>query len=156
MKNKSFSALGSRLSAHLRRGFTMIELLTAIAIIAMLSLITFGNFWNARNSNDLTTTANQAVVLLRQAQSQSMSGYQSATWGVASAMPSEPQRRRSTRSFPPVQYRHHRELLPFADERLFRNVNARRGRYVRYYFRAHYRHDDLDKDQLLPFKGLGP
>ena len=65
-----------------RRGFTLIELLLSVALIALLSLLTLGSFSNARNSNDLTTTANQAVTLLRQAQSQSMAGYRNTVWGV--------------------------------------------------------------------------
>ncbi len=77
---KKISSLVSRLSS--RRAFTMIELLTAVALIALLSIITLGNFWGARNTSDLSNTVGQAATLLRQAQSQAMSGAQNAAWGV--------------------------------------------------------------------------
>ena len=64
------------------RGFTLVELMVSVAIIAILSLVTYISLFNARSSGDAANMAKQMTALLRQAQSQTVSGYQGVAWGV--------------------------------------------------------------------------
>ena len=54
------------------RGFTLLELLTAMAVVAILAAIAIPNFRSAIASNRLTTTANGLITALHQARSEAV------------------------------------------------------------------------------------
>ena len=64
------------------RGFTLIELMIVIGIIAVLGIVSLISLRGSKNMADLTGTAKLVASSLRQAQSQSVSGYQGVPWGV--------------------------------------------------------------------------
>jgi prepilin-type N-terminal cleavage/methylation domain-containing protein len=63
-------------------GFTLIELMITMTIIAIMGIATFITLQGQKNSNDVTDTTKQVASLLREAQSDSMAQEQGATWGV--------------------------------------------------------------------------
>lgn len=65
-----------------KHGFTLIEMLVVIAIIAIVGVVTLSRFSGGKNSTDLSTTGEQIASVLRQAESQSESGVNGVTWGV--------------------------------------------------------------------------
>jgi prepilin-type N-terminal cleavage/methylation domain-containing protein len=66
----------------MRKGFTMIELLTVMALIVVIGIITYANVGGFKNAKDLTATTQQAATLLRQAQTDAMNQESDAPWGV--------------------------------------------------------------------------
>lgn len=66
----------------MRAAFTLTEMLIVISIIAIISVISIVGLQGAKNINDLNNTVKLAANLLRQAQSQSASGYEGVPWGV--------------------------------------------------------------------------
>ena len=68
--------------ASSRRGFTLIEMIIVVIIMALLGLMTIAILPSKKNSNDLKLTVSGAGALLREAQSRSMSDYGGVPWGV--------------------------------------------------------------------------
>ena len=64
------------------RAFTLIELLIVIGIIVIISGVTVVSLVGRRNTGDLTNTASQIAILLRQAQNDSLSQKSGMSWGV--------------------------------------------------------------------------
>lgn len=65
-----------------RRGFTLIELVITITIMAIVGLVVFLNLSGGKNQNDLNDTTNNVIAVLRQAQSKAVSQDQDAAWGI--------------------------------------------------------------------------
>ena len=66
----------------MRNGYTFAELLIVIAIMIILSLVSFANFVSRRNHSSLTSTASAMAGLLREAQGRAMAQASSTSWGV--------------------------------------------------------------------------
>jgi len=66
----------------MKRGFTLIEILLTLGIIAVIAAVTTLSLSGRRNTTLLTDTSQQIGTLLRQAQSDSMTQSKGATWGV--------------------------------------------------------------------------
>jgi prepilin-type N-terminal cleavage/methylation domain-containing protein len=66
----------------MKKGFTITELLTTIAILVIIAGVTTLSLLNRRNTVDLKTTAQQMGGILREAQSDAMSQSQGVAWGV--------------------------------------------------------------------------
>ena len=65
-----------------RRAFTLVEIFVTIAILVIVAVFVFSNLLGGRNQADLSSATNQIVASARQAQSQSMAGSGSVTWGI--------------------------------------------------------------------------
>ena len=65
-----------------RSGYTFVELLLVIGIIAILGAVTLVNLANPTGTRDVTSTAERIAALLREAQSRSVSQASSTSWGV--------------------------------------------------------------------------
>jgi len=65
-----------------RRGFTVIELVLVLGIIAVLSFVSFLGLSGRKSKTQLDGAAKQMVSLLREAQSRSVSQSGSIIWGV--------------------------------------------------------------------------
>lgn len=65
-----------------RRAFTLIELIVVVAIVAIVGVITFFNLQGGQNQTALTSTAQQATALIRQAQVSAASQKNDTAWGV--------------------------------------------------------------------------
>ena len=63
-------------------GFTFLEILIAIAIIALLSATAFVSFNKSRHVRDLTTSSQNVLSVLRLAQSRTLAGENDSAWGV--------------------------------------------------------------------------
>ena len=63
-------------------GFTIIELLIVIALIAIITAVALPNLYGRKNTNDLKNTITQIGILLRQAQSDAMLQEGGFSWGV--------------------------------------------------------------------------
>jgi type II secretory pathway pseudopilin PulG len=66
----------------MRKGFTLIELILVLGIMILVSAILFATLAGRRSDVDLTSTAQQAATLLRQAQSDAIAQKSDASWGV--------------------------------------------------------------------------
>jgi type II secretory pathway pseudopilin PulG len=66
----------------MRKGFTLVELLTVVAIMMVLGLIGVLSLTSKKNSTDLSTTVSEAAALLREAESRSTTEAQGVVWGV--------------------------------------------------------------------------
>ncbi len=64
------------------RGFTVIELMLVIGIIAILSVVSFVGLSGRKSKTELDGVSKQMVSLLREAQSRSVSQSSSTIWGV--------------------------------------------------------------------------
>ena len=67
---------------HDKRGFTLIELMVVIAILAIVGLVVFLNLPSQRNASNLAGITEQMVALLREAQSGAATQKQNVAWGV--------------------------------------------------------------------------
>ena len=65
-----------------KKGFTLIELVITIAIIAVVAIIGTVSLFGAQHKATLTGTVQQIAALLREAQSDSMAGENGTAWGV--------------------------------------------------------------------------
>ena len=65
-----------------KKAFTLIELLIVIGIIAVIGIVTYVNLQGGQDQTSLTSTAQQATALLRQAQVSAASQKQNTVWGV--------------------------------------------------------------------------
>ena len=65
-----------------RTGFTLLELVLALAIVVIFGLVLLLNLPGRRNRGELEETAQQIAALLREAQSRSVSQASSSAWGV--------------------------------------------------------------------------
>lgn len=65
-----------------KTGFTLTELLISMALVAILSLIGFINFFGYRQNQDLKNAASGVAAVLRDAQNRSISGDSGNRWGV--------------------------------------------------------------------------
>lgn len=77
---KVLSSLVFRLSA--KSGFTLLEISISIAILALIGALSLVSFTNSRNVRDLTTSGQNALSILRLAQSKALAGEDNSTWGV--------------------------------------------------------------------------
>lgn len=66
----------------MKKGFTLIELLVTLAIMVVIGGVVFVGLSGKRGVNDLNSTTQQITTLLRQAQTDSMTQKNEATWGV--------------------------------------------------------------------------
>jgi prepilin-type N-terminal cleavage/methylation domain-containing protein len=58
-----------------RSAFSLIEMMIAIAIVAVVGAVAFSNLFGGNQSTDVSTTGQQIVALAREAQSQSAAGH---------------------------------------------------------------------------------
>lgn len=65
-----------------RNAFTLVELLMVLSITILISVIAATSLFGVRNQSSLTNTKDEIGVLLREAQSRSISGIDGAAWGV--------------------------------------------------------------------------
>ena len=64
------------------QGFTLVEVLIAIAVITILGGIGVVSFNASRNVRDLTTSAQNMISIIRVAQSKTLAGENDSSWGV--------------------------------------------------------------------------
>ncbi|MFH1632230.1 MAG: prepilin-type N-terminal cleavage/methylation domain-containing protein [bacterium] len=64
------------------RGFTLVEVLVVVAILALIVFIATGLGANTLTKNQIGIETDQMISLLRRAQARSVSGYQDDVWGV--------------------------------------------------------------------------
>jgi prepilin-type N-terminal cleavage/methylation domain-containing protein len=70
-----------------QKAFTLVELLMTIAIAVVLGVVVFASYSGKKNGTDLSSTTQEIVALLHQAQSRTVAGDQNGTtgngfWGV--------------------------------------------------------------------------
>lgn len=65
-----------------QKGFSIIEMVTVMAVMIILSIVGLSNLSSRRNVNDLNTATKQVGALLREAQSDAMANSGGTTWGV--------------------------------------------------------------------------
>lgn len=65
-----------------RNGFTLIEVVMVIAIMVILAIVAFVSLASERNEVNVGAAAGQIVAVARQAESNSVSQVQDATWGI--------------------------------------------------------------------------
>lgn len=65
-----------------KKGFTLIELVIVVAIVAIFGVVTVASLTGKKSSNDLSLTVTQATALLREAESRSITQTQGMSWGV--------------------------------------------------------------------------
>jgi prepilin-type N-terminal cleavage/methylation domain-containing protein len=64
------------------RGFSLVEVLIAVGIMAVIAAVALPSFFQGHNQADLNGTSSQIVSTLRTAQSQAVSQVKGAAWGV--------------------------------------------------------------------------
>lgn len=71
----------------MNRGFTFIELLIAVSLMAIVGVVAFVNLNGRKLDTDVVTTAQRIATLLREAQSDSVAQEGGVSWGVYFANP---------------------------------------------------------------------
>jgi Tfp pilus assembly protein FimT len=66
----------------MKKGFTVLELIIAIAVAITIAVVIALNFSDVQGGNDLKMTSQQISGLLREAQSNAMTQQKGAAWGV--------------------------------------------------------------------------
>lgn len=66
-----------------KRGFTLIEILVSVGIIVLLAAGALLSFSKSRNAQNLSTSGQDVLSLLRLAQSKSLAGEDNTSWGVS-------------------------------------------------------------------------
>ncbi|HCI05481.1 TPA: hypothetical protein DEX28_01925 [Patescibacteria group bacterium] len=76
--------IGPRLSSskNVRRGFSLLELLLGIAILALLAIFAFGSYRNYAKGIELDFTAKNIAYDLRNVRAKAMSGEGRFNWGI--------------------------------------------------------------------------
>lgn len=64
------------------KGFTLIEILIAVSVVAILGTMSIVSFRSSRNVRDMTTSAQNALSVIRLAQSKTLAGENDSAWGV--------------------------------------------------------------------------
>lgn len=64
------------------KGFTLIEVVISVSILALLGVVATVTFFGSQRDTDFSAVAQKVVATLREAQTRSMSGEQTSTWGV--------------------------------------------------------------------------
>lgn len=65
-----------------KRGYTLIEIIISIGILALLGAIILVSFLTTRTVQDLTTSGQNVISVLREAQSKTIAGENNTPWGV--------------------------------------------------------------------------
>lgn len=65
-----------------KKGFTLLEVSISIAILGLIAALSLVSFTNSRNMRDLTTSGQNALSILRLAQSKALAGEDNSVWGV--------------------------------------------------------------------------
>ncbi len=65
-----------------QKGFSLIEIIIAVAILAMIVVAASVSFRNSRNVNTLTTAGNNVLSVIRVAQSKTLAGENDSEWGI--------------------------------------------------------------------------
>ena len=65
-----------------RQGMTMVEILTVVAIIGIITLVSLPILFKKKGQNDLINTTEQIVSILREARTRSVSQSSGTSWGV--------------------------------------------------------------------------
>lgn len=65
-----------------RKGFTLLETIIAISIVILIGAGAMVSFVNSRNVRDLTTSGQNVLSVLREAQSKAIAGEDNVIWGV--------------------------------------------------------------------------
>lgn len=66
----------------MRRGFSLAEIITVVAIIAIFVAVIFSNFYNRRSYSNIKLTTHQIVFVLQEARNKAIYRYQNNDWGV--------------------------------------------------------------------------
>lgn len=66
----------------MKRGFTLVEMLIVIAILAIVSFVAVGFVSNSVPRNQLQTETDALLGMLRRAQERTVNGYEGGPWGV--------------------------------------------------------------------------
>ena len=73
------------------KGFTLIEVVISVSILALLGVLAALIFFGSQRDTDVSAAAQKIAATLREAQTRSMSGEQTSTWGVqfSTSIPTE-------------------------------------------------------------------
>jgi prepilin-type N-terminal cleavage/methylation domain-containing protein len=66
----------------MKKGFTLIEVVLSVAIMAVLGIVAVVSLTGKKSSNDLGTTVSQVTALLHEAESRSVTQVQGVSWGI--------------------------------------------------------------------------
>ncbi len=66
---------------HFRKGFTLLELLISVGILALIGTLSLVSFINSRNIRDLVTSGQNILSVLREAQSRTLAREDNSVWG---------------------------------------------------------------------------
>ncbi|MDP3769673.1 MAG: prepilin-type N-terminal cleavage/methylation domain-containing protein [Candidatus Sungbacteria bacterium] len=69
-------------SLQISRGFTLIEIMVAVAVVVLLGTVGLVSFNTSRNVRDLSTGTQTVLSVLRTAQSKTLAGENNSAWGV--------------------------------------------------------------------------
>ena len=70
------------MSMNYRRAFSLVEVIIAVAVIAIVGIVISLNLFGGKNQADLNSPASQIVASLRQTQSQAMAQSGNSVWGI--------------------------------------------------------------------------
>ncbi|MCS6789018.1 MAG: prepilin-type N-terminal cleavage/methylation domain-containing protein [Patescibacteria group bacterium] len=66
----------------IKKGFSLTELLISVALIMILSIVIFSNFYKRRNITNLRSTTTQIAAILMEARNRSIAQEKDSYWGV--------------------------------------------------------------------------